>query len=414
MSQSKRAPNRRRLTDQYIRKLTPPSDKSVMVWDTAQGGLALRVRPTGTKTFKCCYRHQGRLRWYTIDRYPAIGLSEAREVARNIRAQATLGADPQGEKMQSRVGDSLAHIHADYVTRYAQANNKSWKQANTLMRSYVLPKLGNRKARDINRRDVRRIFDELTEGGRKVLANQVLAAMSAVFSWAVEREIVEANPCHGIKRNKLEPSRRFLSNDEIRVVWLQFEALGLLPMTALKIILYTAQRPGEVCAMRWEHLDLDAGLWTMPGEPSIGWPGTKNGRTHEVPLTAPILDLLRGPDFEPTEQGHVFPSTKRGKSISIPRVMDVWKAAGIKRFRPHDLRATAATGMDRLGIVRQHISLVLNHSEAGVTASYVRHDHRQHKRNALDVWATELMAILAGAGTTDQTAEVIELAKAAE
>ena len=133
-----------------------------------------------------------------------------------------------------------------------------------------------------------------------------------------------------------------------------------------------------------------------------------------MPLAAPVLDLLGGPDFEPTEQGHVFPSTKRGKSISIPRVTDVWKSASIKRFRPHDLRATAATGLDRLGIVRQHISLVLNHSEAGVTASYVRHDHRQHKRDALDAWAKELTAILVGAGTTDQMAEVVELARAAE
>ncbi|MCZ6589049.1 MAG: hypothetical protein O7B24_13995 [Alphaproteobacteria bacterium] len=79
MSQSKRAPNRRRLTDQYIRKLTPPSDKSFMVWDTAQGGLALRVRPTGTKTFKCCYPHQGRLTATSFDDQPGATVRLGRQ-----------------------------------------------------------------------------------------------------------------------------------------------------------------------------------------------------------------------------------------------------------------------------------------------------------------------------------------------
>ena len=411
MSKQKRAPNRRRLTDAYIRSLSVPTGKAVMIWDTLQSGLVLKARPTGTKTFKVAYRHQGRLRWYTIDKYPAIGLAEARDTAKTIRARATLGEDPQAEKVQARIGDALNHIADAYVERYARKNNKSWKQADALMRTYIRPKLGNRKGRQISRRDLRAIFDNLTESGKEVLANQVLAATSSVFSWAVEHEILEINPCRGIKRNKTKPSSRFLSNDELRAVWPLFDTLGLLPMTALKITLLSAQRPGEVCSMRWQDLDFEGGLWTLPGKPNEGWPGTKNGRDHEVPLTSAIVELLR--ELDPKETGHVFSSPKRGKCISIPRVVSIWAAAKINRFRPHDLRATAATGMDRLGIVRQRISLVLNHVEGGTTTNYVRHDMRQHKRDALEVWNKELMAVLAHKGKTDREAKIVQFEAAA-
>ena len=102
--------------------------------------------------------------------------------------------------------------------------------------------------------------------------------------------------------------------------------------------------------------------------------------------------------MDPKPTGHVFPSTRRGKCMSRPRLQPIGEDAEIPPFRSHDLRATAATKMDEFGVIRQHISLVLNHVEGGITAGYVRHDKRKHKRAALELWATELMAILDGKG----------------
>ena len=362
-----------------------------MVWDDVQRGLALRVQPTGVKSFKVAYYHQGKLRWYTIDRYGAIGLKEAREVARVIRAKAALGQDPQGDKMQERIGETLVDLHERYLEKKAH-ESKSWRQADKLMKRYVLPTLGKRKIKDVTSQDMWKLFDDLSK--RPVLANCVMASVSAMFNWAVKRHIVTDNPCRGIEHNKTGRSKRFLSNDEVRLVWPLFDDLGLFKTTILKLILLTGQRPGEVTSMRWEHLDLDANLWSMPGAPTIGWRGTKNGRDHEVPLTDPMLELLR--EFDPERSGHVFPSTWRGKCIKIPSTQSVWAAAGIPRFRPHDLRATAATKLDELGVSQDHIGLILNHVQTSVTASYIRHDQRKHKRAALELWADELMAILRG------------------
>lgn len=382
-----------KLTDMFIRNLTPP-EKTTIWWDEVQPSLGVRVTPTGAKSWKVAYRHKGRLRWFTIDKFPAVGLKDARDIAGKIRAQAALGADPQGSKMAARQGETLKDVAARYVEQHAMKHNKSWRQAKALMDTYVIPKLGNRRMGDIVRRDIRVIFDDLTHGrGKPVLANQILSAVSAVLTWAAEREIVAANVARGIRRNPTKAAERHLSDKEIAAVWPAFEELGLLGCTALRLVLLTAQRPGEVTAMRWQDVNLEAGVWTLPGDPEGDWPGTKNGRTHEVPLSDMAVELLT--ELDPKAQGALF-AGRAGRPIAIPQTKAIWTGLDIARFRPHDLRATAATGMDRLHIPKEHISRVLNHVEAGVTASYIRHEALEQKRRALDTWANYVQQIIEG------------------
>ena len=113
------------------------------------------------------------------------------------------GIDVQAERAASRKQATFEELAQRYVEEYAQRRNKSWEQADKLVRRYLIPKLRNLQIRDITRNDVRSIFNALTENGAPVLANQVLAAGSAVFSWAMKNDIadIEVNPCHGIERN---------------------------------------------------------------------------------------------------------------------------------------------------------------------------------------------------------------------
>jgi hypothetical protein len=149
------------------------------VWDTDQEGLSVRIRPSGVKTFEVQYRHEGKLRWYKIERFGRIGLGEARIHARKVIAKAALGQDPQAEKMARRIGDTLSAIYPRYLEQKS-SENKSWRQADKLMRRYVLPKLGGRKAKDITKQDMWALFDSLHD--RPVLANSVMSAASAMFS----------------------------------------------------------------------------------------------------------------------------------------------------------------------------------------------------------------------------------------
>ena len=382
-----------KLSELFVRNMATPR-KTEIWWDEVQLGLGLKITSNGAKSWKVQYRHRGRLRWYHIDKFPAIGIKEARSIARTIRNEAAQGKDPQGEKVAARQGETLRDVAARYVEQHAKKHNKSWHQAEALMKNHVLPKLGSRRVADIARKDIRAIFDDITHGRDKpVLANQVLAAISAVLTWAAEREIVENNAARGIRRNPTKAKERHLSDKEIAATWPASEELGLLGCTALRLTLLTGQRPGEVCAMRWADIDLEAKVWTLPGSPDGDWPGTKNGRTHEVPLPEMAVDLLN--ELDPKAEGPVFAGA-RGKSIRIPVTKAVYETAGIPRFTSHDLRATAATGMDRLHIPKEHISRVLNHVEAGVTASYIRHEALDQKRRALDAWANYVQQIIEG------------------
>ena len=170
-----------------------------------------------------------------------------------------------------------------------------------------------------------------------IVANQVLAAVSAVFSWAVKEEILAANPCKLVERNATRSRERVLSDSEVPQFWSAFDDAGLVVSSALKTILLTGQRPGEVAHMRREHI-VD-GWWQMPGdpEPTLGWPGTKNGESHRVWLPKAAQALLA----ELGETGFVFAGSRGRPVHGLDAAMrDICKKARVERATPHDLRRT--------------------------------------------------------------------------
>ena len=222
-AKSRREPNRRELTDVFIRGLPAP-EKKIRWWDTKQGGLCLEVQPSGHKSFKVCYRSSGLLRWYHIDAYGAVYLKEARKVAREIRTRVALGEDPHLDKVKARQGITVRQLAEKYQEQYAKKRNKSWRQPANLLRWHVYPTLGTRKAKDVTRNDVRRLFRRLGED-RPIVANQVLAAISSVYSWALgdDEPDIEINPAMGIRRNPTNERERVLTDSELRAVWPAFD-----------------------------------------------------------------------------------------------------------------------------------------------------------------------------------------------
>jgi integrase len=134
-------------------------------------------------------------------------------------------------------------------------------------------------ASQISRADIRNMHRRIEA---PISANQVLAHTRAVFSWAVKQDILKVNPCVGVEKNKTKKRERVLSDSEIPLFWKAFDDAGYIRSLALKMILLTGRRPGEVRHMRTEHIK--NGWWEMPGapDPKLGWPGTKNGESHRV------------------------------------------------------------------------------------------------------------------------------------
>ena len=252
-----RAPNRRKLSNAFVRTVQPDPHRVVVYWDTHQRGLALAVQPSGHLAWKCIYRPRGRgPRWYSIGNARAISLADARRLAGKIMVAVAEGGDPHADRLALRGRGSFEQVAARYVEEHAKKKNKSWRQADALVRRYLLPRWAKLDIGNIRRADVKAAIAAIDA---PVLANQVLAAASAIFSWALRQEIITANPCSGVERNDTTSRERILSDAEIVMFWPQ-----LTP--PLKAVLLTGQRPGEVAHLRREHV-VDGGWWSMPGAP---------------------------------------------------------------------------------------------------------------------------------------------------
>jgi hypothetical protein len=141
------------------------------------------------------YTIRGRgARWYHLGNGRAITPADARKLAAKLMYQVAEGADPHADRLALRGRGSFEQVAARYVAEHAKKRNKSWRQADALVIKYLLPRWAKLDIGSIRKADVKAAIAAITA---PVLANQVLAAASAVFSWAMRQDIVAANPCSG-------------------------------------------------------------------------------------------------------------------------------------------------------------------------------------------------------------------------
>jgi integrase len=393
MTRPKRPPLKRRLTELTIRKLAPKGD-AFLVWDTHQRGLAVRVRPSGHKAFKVIYSRRGRPRWLHVGSTDVVPLADARTMAAEALLAVAKGGDPAAEKKAERGAGTFAELHARYLEEHAKRRNKSWRQADALIRRYVMPRWGKLQASSISRADVKQLMARIKA---PIAANQTLAAVSAVFTWGMKEEIVAANPCKLVARNPVRSRERVLAPSEIAPFWRALDEVEPRRAVALRLILLTGQRPGEVAHMRREHLK--DGWWEMPGHLIGGvWPGTKNAAGHRVWLPAPARALIAGlaDDTDGVgAPGFVFQGTRRGPVGDLDRTMhDVCAKIGIEPVRPHDLRRTHGSTVTALGFGRDAMNRIQNHREGGIASVYDRHGYAEENKRIMEAVAAQIVALV--------------------
>jgi integrase len=387
-----RAARRRALTELLVKKIRPEA-QAFNLWDTKERGLLLRVQPSGHRAFKFVYSHRGRPRWYHIG---TIGLSDARKIAAKVRLDVVYGKDPVAERQAERGSGTFAEVYARYLAEHAKKRNKSWEQADYLVRTHLVPRWGKLNAKSISRSDVRAAVARITSSS---VANQTLAAASAIFSWATKQEILQVNPVKGIERHALAARERILSDAEIPQFWQAFDDAGLMRSSALKVLLLTGQRPGEICHMRREHVA--DGWWTMPGKPDakLGWPGTKNHETHRIWLPAAVQAIVA--DLTDDATGFVFATERAKKTVKVTELdeamRDICKRLGVElKATPHDLRRTHGSTITRLGFGREAMNRIQNHKEGGIADIYDRHEYADENRRVMERVADHIMALAEG------------------
>jgi len=407
-------------------------------------GLYLVVQPTGAQSWALRYRLKGTSRKFTIgpaiierkaplETPPAIGeamtLPEARAAAREALQLVAEGLDPsearkraERDAVAAKVQDEkfrAENLAVDFITIYAMPKNRSWKETQRQFRKSITgwrdPETGEIKkgpwwgmdVRDIRKRDIIRLLDDIVDAGSPIAANRIFASLSVWFSWMVGRDLLEASPMAGLKKLAVESARdRVLSDDEIRVLWKAADSEGYPFGQMWKFMLLTGQRRGEVAGMTWDELDLDGDqpLWTIPKS------RTKNRRPNFLPLTDEAVEMLKS---VPREKGRSFVFSTGGETaisgfskskkrleekMAAIFLAETGEARSIQQFGLHDLRRTCATNMARLSVPIHIVEAVLNHvsgSVSGVARIYNRFDYQDEKRDALEKWE-EFLLVLTG------------------
>ena len=211
-----------KLTDLRVKALSTEKAQEDF-FDAVLPTFGVRVSSLGAKSFFVMYRQWGRKHRRTLGRYPKLGLSDARDLARDVMEKVESGADPGANGRQALTFGELAN---SYLELYAKIQKKSWREDHRMLAKDLLPRWEGRPVRTIRRADVVELLDDVALRG-PIIANRTRALVSKIFSWGMSRDMVEANPAHGSPVPGKSRSRdRVLTPEEIRAIWQAVEAAG--------------------------------------------------------------------------------------------------------------------------------------------------------------------------------------------
>jgi integrase len=202
----------------------------------------------------------------------------------------------------------MTKLVTEYLERHAKRFKRSWQEDERILNREVVLSWGSRKAADINKCDVIQLLERIVDRGSPATANNSFQIIRKMFNYAVEKDIIPYTPCAGIKLPSPKTARdRVLNAAEIKSLWNNLDKAAISDeiRRALKLILVTAQRPGEVIGMHTS--EIDGKWWTIPAERS------KNKKAQRIYLTAAALDLIGSTDGK----DFLFPCPHKKKEQAI-------------------------------------------------------------------------------------------------
>lgn len=364
-------------TDERLRKISSDG-KRLMVYDTKQPGLAMRITASGAKTF--CFSawdpRRKRSTDVTLGTYPKVTLTKARELARQRADDLAGGIDIVGQSQEERNEPTLDEAFKRWVEKKAAKGKTSWFIDVQRYNKHISPVFGGRRVGDITGKQVESWFLLLPQktGLSTTSANRLLVIIKTVFNQELRKY---PNPCDGISLNRETSRERFLRPAELPAFFEALESEETPPYLRdfVYLGLYTGARKANLLAMRWADLDFDLALWTIPADQS------KNRTSMNIPLIPAALDIL-GRRWEENQAGnqsslHVFPPlTSLGRSGHMADPRDSWegllKRSGIVDFRLHDLRRSLGSWQTITGASTAIVGKSLGHKSQQATAVYSR------------------------------------------
>jgi integrase len=395
VSEGKRAKENRkqRLNDTWIarHKLTLPQED---YFDTGQPGLILRMSYGGAKTFRVRYKDErGKSRTYKLGRWDAksFNIEAAREAAKKFDYASLNPTSTSTDSLDDDAKWWLTATFEDVAEKYiaeVAVNFRSKKETDRCLRRYAIPALGQKTFIKLKGSDVAQLRRTMRRENGTRQPEIVFALIRSVMMWVEDEGILDdyQSPVRyrpkkrGHNRKVAGGRDRVLDDGELRMVWAAASQMGQFG-GLVKLLLLTAQRRQCLATARWSEIDGDT--WHIRKEP-----GEPKGTAEILVLPPLALKILAG---LPRIKGNpfVFGVTHKGEHKpfnSFSQRCDELKALlprEIPRWTLHDLRRTARTVMEDIGIDLQTGEVVLGHALPGVQRTYIRSKFRDKKADAL-------------------------------
>ena len=304
-------------------------------------GLFLVTTRPGTASWVGRVQKNGRRRDFGLGSFTDVGASIARERIVALRAQLAEGLDPVAERQKARGTPTFkeAAILAHSERKQRWRNGKHQQQWLNTLQTYAFPRLGAMKLQAITLADITAVLIPIWLD-KPETARRVAQRIGIVLDWAFlnGHRGTEA-PMRSILRLMPAQPRRDAHHaampvDQLPAFFARLNEADNVTRLALKIVILTATRSGEVRGASWQEIDFDKCLWTIRAE------RMKGAREHVVPLSAPAVAVLkRAQQLRTGETGLVFPGLKRGLPLSdmaLTKLLRDWNMP----YTVHGFRST--------------------------------------------------------------------------
>ncbi len=385
-------------TDTYIKGLKP---RATRYEEYEGGGFGIRVTPNGIKSWIYRYKIADKTDKITLGHYPAMSLASARQRFIELSELRRDGKNPKEiiSNQKEAQSNTVSKLVLAWYAGYIEKERKQPQQIKQLIDADIIPLLGDIELAKLSPAMVTKALDKIVKRGAPVHANKVLAALKQAFSYGVRRGAMTENPALLLQGRDIggieKPRDRYLTMTEIKELLLFLNnsknRMSIQTKLAIKLILHTGIRSGELRVATWSEIDFENNLWTIPKE------HTKQNEMMRIHLTEPVKIMFK--TLKSVSQSDFVLSAHQGEPFSpktLSRAINrIQERVGITHWTAHDLRRSFCTQLgETLHIDPVVIEKCLGHKMPKMMATYNRNEMLVQRKEALNKWSHYLENLL--------------------
>lgn len=388
------------LTETKVKSLKA-ADKDQVLSDG--NGLQLRVRANGSKLWNFNYLHpitKKRLNM-GLGKYPDVGLARARSLAVDARALLAEGKDPKAQRelettqAKAAVDNTLLKVAEGWFE--VKRDSVTPDYADDIWRSlelYIFPTLGKAPIVEITAPQVIDLLRPVERDGKLETVKRVSQRLNEVMTYAVNSGLIHANPLSGIRQTFKAPKKEHLPTikpDQLPEFMSKLYNTNMRTLTRYLILwqLHTMTRPSEAAGARWDEIDEQMRVWTIPAE------RMKKRKEHKVPLSGPVMKLLEEIRAHSGKRAFLFPSANNPNKPMSSQTANAAISRGMKygnALVSHGLRSLASTTLNEAGKDPDLIEAALAHRGSDqVRNAYNRADYLERRRELMEWWSAKII-----------------------